>query len=71
MANPPTVTPAPDQSAAHLATIWDALFGFRESLIPEGDEAYDRQWAEIAFAMDEIRSALGLPDENECSGTEA
>ncbi len=52
----------PDQSRAHMATIWDALHSYRESLIPEGIPEYDAQWQDIIFAMDEIRSALELPE---------
>lgn len=34
-----------------LATIWDALAGYREDCIPEGDESYDAQWNNITTAM--------------------
>ncbi len=34
-----------------LDTIWDALQGYREDCIPEGDEMYDEQWDDICTAM--------------------
>lgn len=36
-----------------IATIWPALWDYRENLIPEGegDEDYNRQWDEICLAM--------------------
>jgi len=34
-----------------LETIWDALHGFREDCIPEGDTSYDEQWDDICTAM--------------------
>ncbi len=47
-----------------LETIWNALHGFREDCIPEGqDEAYDSQWSDICTAMHWLREALYLPDE--------
>ena len=46
-----------------LNTIWDALEGFRDDCIPEGqDPRYDEQWDDICSAMAWIREALGLPD---------
>ncbi len=36
-------------------TIWDALHGYREDCIPEGDGAYDDQWSDICTAMAWIR----------------
>lgn len=36
-------------------TIWDALHGYREDCIPEGDEAYDEQWSDICTAMAWLR----------------
>jgi hypothetical protein len=36
-------------------TIWDALHGYREDCIPEGDEAYDDQWSDICTAMAWLR----------------
>ena len=44
-----------------LSIIWDALHGFREDSIPEGqDKMYDEQWNEITGAMAEITEELGL-----------
>jgi hypothetical protein len=34
-----------------IATIWPALWAYREDCIPEGDESYDAQWDEICTAM--------------------
>jgi hypothetical protein len=34
-----------------LECIWEALHGYRENCIPEGDPAYDDQWSEICTAM--------------------
>ena len=31
--------------------VWDALHGFRENCIPEGDPNYDDQWGDICTAM--------------------
>tara|TARA_Y100000114_G_scaffold11641_1_gene9282 strand:+ start:492 stop:671 length:180 start_codon:yes stop_codon:yes gene_type:complete len=44
-----------------LSIVWDALHGFREDLIPEGqDKMYDDQWDEICGAMANITEELGL-----------
>lgn len=41
-----------DDPATWLQTIWDALHGFREDCIPEGDDPiYDEQWDDICTAM--------------------
>jgi hypothetical protein len=54
-----------------LGTIWLAIDGYRESLIPEGDSGYDKEYDDICTAMAWIREELGLPDlvdlEKECS----
>ncbi len=34
-----------------LDTIWDALEGYRENCIPEGDPQYDTKWGDICTAM--------------------
>ena len=34
-----------------LETIWQALEGYRENCIPEGEAQYDEQWNEICTAM--------------------
>jgi len=34
-----------------LETIWQALEGYRENCIPEGDSQYDEQWSDICTAM--------------------
>lgn len=41
-----------------LSTIWMALHSYRETLIPEGDEMYDREWDEICTAMAWIEEDL-------------
>lgn len=43
-----------------LSIVWDALHGFREDCIPEGEEMYDEQWDEICGAMAVIAEELGL-----------
>jgi len=48
-----------------LETVWDALGGYREDCIPEGEEMYDEEWDDICTAMAFIREELGLPDEVE------
>ena len=47
----------------HLSTIWDALWAYREDLIPEGDEDYDDQWNDITYAMAKIHEALDVTHE--------
>ena len=44
-----------------LEVIWNALHGFREDCIPEGqDQMYDDQWSEITTSMARITEALGF-----------
>ena len=43
-----------------LKVIWDALHGYREDCIPEGDLLYDDQWDQICTAMAHIHKALGF-----------
>lgn len=47
----------------HVQEVWEALEGFRDDCIPEGDDAHDRQWADICESMAIIREELGLKDE--------
>ena len=42
-----------------LETVWDALYAFREDLIPEGEEMYDEQWDNICTSMSRITESLG------------
>lgn len=50
-----------------LQTIWDALHGFREDCIPEGDAIFDEQWNEICEAMAFVHEALNIShDEIDC-----
>ena len=51
-------TPTSFDTAESLETIWSALHQFRESLIPEGDEAYDDNWGDICTAMAWVSEAL-------------
>lgn len=46
-----------------LETVWEALHGFREDCIPEGDQDYDEQWNDICTAMAWITEAIA--EENE------
>ncbi len=48
-----------------LNEVWDALHAFREDLIPEGDEMYDRQWDDICTAMAWIQEDLGHEEASE------
>ena len=41
-----------------LETIWEALQGYRENCIPEGDQQYDDQWSDICTAMAWIEEDL-------------
>jgi hypothetical protein len=41
-----------------IKVIWDALHGFREDCIPEGDFNYDGQWDDICNAMAAIEENL-------------
>ena len=45
---------------AQLDLIWEALFAYREDLIPEGDPNYDEQWNEICTAMHWISEDLNI-----------
>lgn len=47
----------------NLETIWDALHGYRETCIPEGNPDYDRQWSDICTEMAWIAEELGLDNE--------
>ena len=48
-------------SEEHLKVIWDALWAYREDLIPEGDAHYDEIWSEICTAMAFIAEDLDYP----------
>ena len=41
-----------------LETIWNALEGYRENCIPEGETQYDDQWSDICTAMAWIEEDL-------------
>lgn len=41
-----------------LETIWEALHGYRENCIPEGEQQYDDQWSDICTAMAWIEEDL-------------
>ena len=41
-----------------FATIWEALEGYRENCIPEGNIDYDNQWGDICTAMAWIEEDL-------------
>lgn len=44
-----------------LDKVWKALQCYREDSIPEGDEMYDNEWAELAYAIAKIAQELKLP----------
>jgi transcriptional regulator of met regulon len=48
---------------SQLETVWDALHGFREDCISEGDPMHDEQWDEICEAMARIMEELGVKHE--------
>lgn len=67
-------TPTSFDSGSALETVWEALHGFREDCIPEGDPTYDDQWGDICTAMAWITEALDLPtgaDEEQADQGEA
>ena len=42
-----------------LELIWDILWDYRASTIPEGKEEHDKHWDEITYAMSRIQEELG------------
>jgi hypothetical protein len=48
-----------------LETIWQALEGYREDCIPEGQADYDDQWSDICTAMAWIQEDLNHQEEIE------
>lgn len=46
-----------------LDTVWNALEGYREDCIPEGDDLYDEQWNDICTAMAWIAEELEISNE--------
>ena len=49
-----------NDTAELLEIVWDALTAYREDLIPEGDQMYDKEWDDICTAMAWITEDLGL-----------
>jgi hypothetical protein len=43
--------------------VWNALEGYREDCIPEGDDLYDEQWNDICTAMAWIAEELEISNE--------
>jgi len=41
-----------------LKVVWEALHGFREDCISEGDFHYDEQWDDICTAMAALQETL-------------
>jgi hypothetical protein len=41
-----------------LNVVWDALHGYRENCIPEGQKQYDHEWNAICTAMALITEEL-------------
>lgn len=41
-----------------LDTVWQALEGYRENCIPEGNPDYDNEWSDICTAMAWIEEDL-------------
>ena len=48
-----------------LNLIWEALFAYREDLIPEGDPDWDDLWSDICTAMWWITEDLGYENDPE------
>ena len=46
-----------------LETVWEALHGFREDCISEGDQDHDEQWDDICTAMAWITEAITEEDD--------
>lgn len=42
--------------------LWNALHGYREDCIPEGNAEYDKEWDDICFAMARIAETLGVDE---------
>lgn len=62
MSNEP-VKPVSNDANTWVETIWQALWAYRETQIPEGDAAYDAEWDEICTAMAWLSEELGIEDE--------
>tara|TARA_Y100001954_G_scaffold208565_1_gene233012 strand:+ start:327 stop:509 length:183 start_codon:yes stop_codon:yes gene_type:complete len=43
-----------------LLAIWNALWAYREDMIPEGEEMYDDEWNDITEAMSFIHEELDV-----------
>jgi len=52
-----------NNSREHIEVIWDALYAYREDLIPEGDPQYDEIWSDVCTAMAWIQEDLGVEEE--------
>jgi len=46
-----------------IDTIWQALEGYRENCIPEGQTEYDNEWSDICTAMAWIQEDLYKQEE--------
>lgn len=46
--------------AGWLDVVWEALWGFRDDCISEGDPMHDEQWENICTAMEWIAEELGV-----------
>ena len=47
-------------SRINLETVWEALHGYRERCIPEGNPEHDREWSDICTEMAWIAEELGI-----------
>ncbi|WP_068317804.1 hypothetical protein [Polycladidibacter hongkongensis] len=41
--------------------VWNALFEYREHILPEGEQQNDERWDDVTYAMACISEGLGLP----------
>lgn len=61
----PRISFSGDDKASWLAPIWNALHGYRENCIPEGEPRYDAEWGDITTCMAWIAEELGVEEEVE------
>ena len=53
-------SPDHNRRTQSLLAIWNALWAYREDMIPEGEEMYDDEWNDITEAMSFIHEELGI-----------
>ena len=53
-------SPDHNRRTQSLLAIWNALWAYREDMIPEGEEMYDDEWNDITEAMSFIHEELDI-----------